>query len=192
MDYEVIEKTLAQRLSAKRYKHSMGVSKTAVSLAERFGGDVNKARIAGILHDCAREVPRNILLQRAEAFGIVVGEVEQQEPVLLHAPVGAELARREYGIKDADICRAIVWHTVGGPEMTLLDIIIYLADFIEPGRSFPGVDKLRLLAEKDLDAALLAAYDQTLQYIVEKGGLIHPATVAGRNSLLIKLRSMDK
>ncbi len=192
MDYETITKKLAQRLSAKRYKHSMGVSETAVILAERFGADTNKAQTAGILHDCAREIPRNTLLQRAEAFGIVVDDVERQEPVLLHAPLGAEVARVEYGIDDIEICRAIVSHTVGGPEMTLLDKIIYLADFIEPGRSCPGVDKLRLLAEKDLEAALLAAYDQTLRYIVGEGGLIHPATVAGRNSLLIKMQAIDR
>jgi predicted HD superfamily hydrolase involved in NAD metabolism len=179
---------LARHLSPKRLEHSRGVSRTAAELAARCGADVAKARLAGLLHDCARGIPNNILLQTAAASGIVVNGVEQREPVLLHAPVGAVLARRDYGVEDPEVLSAIRWHTTGGPAMSLLDEIVFLADFIEPGRSFPGVERLRELAAASLPEALLAAYDQTLRYLLAGGGLIHPATVEGRNALLMKTK----
>lgn len=183
---EEIHKKLAKTLSPKRWKHSVGVSNTAVRLAKLYGGDPDKALLAGIIHDCAREMPNNILLQTAEAFDIVVTDVDKREPVLLHAPVGALIACRDYGIEDPEVLHAITWHTTGGPVMSLLDNIVFLADFIEPGRSYAGVERLRALADRSLRDALLAAYDQTLQHVMAKGGLIHPATVAGRNALLLK------
>jgi predicted HD superfamily hydrolase involved in NAD metabolism len=106
----------------------------------------------------------------------------------LHAPVGAVIAHRDYGVDDPEVLAAIRWHTTGGPEMSLLDEIVFLADYIEPGRTFPGVDRLRALAAASLPEALLAAYDQTLGYLIAGGGLIHPATMEGRNALLMKLK----
>lgn len=189
MNYDEIVKKLEKRLSSKRFKHSQGVAETAVALAKRFGGDPLKARLAGILHDCAREVPRNTLLQTAEAFGIVLGDIERLEPALVHAKLGAKIAQAEYGVNDVEILQAIALHTTGGPSMTLLDKIIYLADFIEPGRTYPGVDNLRLLADTDLDRAVLAACDQTIRFLLEERGLLHPDTIEGRNALLTKMRS---
>ncbi|VBB07886.1 Hypothetical protein LUCI_3151 [Lucifera butyrica] len=185
MNYDEMVDKLSRILSPSRFRHSLGVSRSAVELAERFGADINKARVAGILHDCARELPGETLLQMAEKFGIVVNDVESHSPSLLHAPVGARLAQEQYGIHDIAILQAITLHTVGGPVMTVLDQIVYLADFIEPGRVFPGVDQLRLLAGKNLREAVLAGYDQTLNYLVARRGLIHPATVEGRNALLV-------
>lgn len=184
MNERVLDR-LTKNLAPKRLKHSLGVSEAAAELACCYGADVAKARLAGLLHDCAREMSNNILLQTAEAFGIVVNDVERREPMLLHAPVGAFIAARDYGVDDPEVLRAITWHTTGGPVMSLLDNVIFLADFIEPGRSFSGVDKLRRAAESSLQAALLAAYDQTLEYLITKRGLIHPATVEGRNALLL-------
>ncbi|MDR3589291.1 MAG: bis(5'-nucleosyl)-tetraphosphatase (symmetrical) YqeK [Negativicutes bacterium] len=183
---EEIRNKLSNILSAKRFKHCVGVSATAVRLARLYGADEEKACLAGLVHDCAREMSSNILLQTAEAFGIVVTDVDKREPILLHAAVGAVIARRDYGVLDSEVLHAIVWHTTGGPVMSLLDNIIFLADFIEPGRSYPGVDKLRALAGKSLQDALLAAYDQTVKHVIGKGGLLHPATVAGRNAILLK------
>lgn len=177
---------LTATLSSKRWEHSLGVAATAAELAEIYGADRGKARLAGLIHDCAREMSNNTLLQTAEAFGIVVTDVDKREPILLHAAVGAVIARRDYGVLDSEVLHAIVWHTTGGPVMSLLDNIIFLADFIEPGRSYPGVDKLRALAGKSLQDALLAAYDQTVKHVIGKGGLLHPATVAGRNAILLK------
>jgi len=182
-DTEIIDK-LAKWLSPKRLRHSIGVSQMAESLAARFGCDKDKARLAGLFHDLAREVPMNELLPRARAFGIVVCDIESAEPILLHAPLAAKMAQAEFGIDDAEIMQAIILHTTGGPHMTLLDKIIYLADAIEPGRDFKGVDKIRKMARTDLDQALLSALDQSICYIVKSGGLIHPATIVARNEIL--------
>lgn len=180
---------LAQHLSKDRLEHTIGVSGTARQLADKYGANADKAELAGLLHDRARQMPSNNLLQLAQAFAIVVNDAERNNPALLHGPVGACLVASEFGIDDADILRAIRLHTTGGAGMTLLDKIIYLADYIEPNRSYPGVEKLRRLAAEDLDKALLAAYDQTLSYVIDNGWLIHPATVEGRNELLIALKT---
>ncbi|MDU4961911.1 MAG: bis(5'-nucleosyl)-tetraphosphatase (symmetrical) YqeK [Sporomusaceae bacterium] len=186
MTLQQIRQNLKTRLSARRFEHTIGVSETAAHLAGRYGADVDKARLAGLLHDCAREMPRNTLLRTAEAFGIVVGRIERRELALLHAPIGAHLAQTVYGVSDREIIDAIASHTVGGPNLSLLSMIVYLADYIEPTRSFPGVDKLRSLAANDLNAAMLESYDHSINYIISRGGLIHPATVEGRNELLLR------
>lgn len=179
-----IKEQLALNLSRKRYKHSIGVSKTAKVLAKRFGCDPDKAQLAGLLHDCARELTSNRLLSTAEAFGIVVGDIERYHTVLLHALIGSKLAEVEYGVTDPEIIQAIALHTTGGPNMTMLDKIIFLADMIEPERAFPGIDSLRELAEQDLDQALLAAYNQSIIFLAERNSIIHPNTIIGRNELL--------
>lgn len=186
MDYAEIISELATRLSPKRLQHSIGVSKTAECLAVRFGCDKKKARIAGLFHDLAREVPVNELLPRCQAFGIVVNDIEQAEPILLHGALATKLAYAEFGIDDAEILQAILLHTTGGPNMTVLDKIVYLADVIEPGRTFKGVDEIRKAALTNLDKALLASMDQSIRHIVKKGGLIHPDTIEARNEILLK------
>lgn len=186
MNYEKMMAELTKRLSPKRLSHSIGVSKTAEELAARFHYDTDKAKTAGLLHDLAREVPVNELLPRAQAFGIVVSDMERAEPILLHAPLGARLAQLEFGINDAEILQAIILHTTGGPNMKILDKIIYLADIIEPGRDFKGIIEIREMAEADLDKALLRALDQSIDYLIKRGGVIHPATIAARNEILLK------
>jgi len=181
----VVLDVLKKELTLPRYQHSLGVAETAVALAKRLGGDVFKARLAGLLHDCARDLPASRLLIMAETFGIPITDIEAAEPVLLHAPVGARLADIKFGVDDREIFQAIKCHTTGGPGMSLLDQVIYLADFIEPGRKYPGVEKLRDIAEKDFEAAVVAAFDQTLNYLIAKNGLIHQDTVVGRNELLL-------
>jgi len=182
---ENIIKSLAAKLTSKRLRHSLGVSETARVLAERFGAQPEKARLAGLIHDCARELSNNNLLQMAKSFGIVISDVEMANPSLLHAPVGAHLAKAEFGIMDEQVLQAVKLHTTGGPAMTILDKVVFLADYIEPNRSFPGVDQIRNLAQTDLDQAVLAAYDQTLRFVIAQGGLIHTASVEGRNFMLL-------
>lgn len=175
---------LESKLSSKRLAHSRGVSETAARLAVRYGTDPAKATLAGLLHDCAREIPNNLLLKLADSFGILISNVEAASPFLLHGPVGACLARSEYGLTDQMIIDAIQWHTTGRAGMSLLEKIIFLADYIEPNRSYPGVEHLRSIADLDLDKAVLAGYNQTLKYLLSRGELIHVATVEGRNDLL--------
>ncbi|MBU2699804.1 putative HD superfamily hydrolase involved in NAD metabolism [Sporomusaceae bacterium BoRhaA] len=175
---------LQQRLSSKRFQHSMGVKDTAVALAKRYGANIHQAEVAGLLHDYAREIPTNLLLQKCEAFGIVMSIADRCDPIILHAPLAATLVKAELAVDDKAICQAIALHTTGGMGMSLLDKIIYVADCIEPHRHYPGVDKLREVAQEDMDLALLTAFDHSIVYLVEKRSWIHPNTIAGRNQIL--------
>ncbi len=186
MEFGEMKKALAARLKKSRYEHSLGVSETAAFLAGRFGVDPEQARLAGLLHDCARAIPNEKMRAEAEARGISFGEVERAMPLLLHAPLGAILAREEYGVGDEDILRAIARHTVGGAGMTALDKIIYFADMIEPTRDYPDVEELRRLSREDsLDGMTLAGLSRSIAFVLEKGHLIHPDTVLARNELLL-------
>lgn len=186
MTLEQMKQELEKRLKPSRFRHSLGVAETAVKLAKRFGADEERARVAGLLHDCAREFRNEDMVKEAEKRGIAIGEVERSMPLLLHADIGAVRVRELYGVEDAAISQAIARHTVGGPAMTVLDKIIWYADMIEPGRDFPGVDKLRELGgTASLDAMMLAGLSHSIVFVVEKGHLIHPATVLARNEILL-------
>ncbi len=116
----------------------------------------------------------------------MVDDITRSEPQLLHGPVGAVVAREEYHIDDENILNAISYHTTGREGMNTLEKIIYLADFIEEGRSYPGVDALRKCAKIDLDTAMVMAFSNTIRYIAGIGGLIHPRTVIARNFLVLQ------
>ena len=187
MEYEEMRSLLQESLKTSRYEHSLGVAETAVALARRFGVDEKQARIAGLLHDCAREFPNENLIAEAEKRLIMVEAIERQMPLLLHAYVGARLVREKYGVDDAAVEQAIWRHTVGGAQMTKLDKIIWFADMIEPGRNYPGVEELRALARTaGLDEMLLAGLTQSIIFVAQRGGLIHPATVLARNEILLR------
>lgn len=176
---------LAERMPAGRYRHSLGVADTAAELAVRYGVDPEQARLAGLLHDYARDLPAEELLKISTSADLISCELERQVPVLLHGQVGAYLVQEELGITDKAVCQAISRHTVGAPNMTVLDKIIYLADTIEPGRNFDGIQKIRSLAATDLDSALLEALKASIIYVLKKGQLLHPATVEARNNILL-------
>ncbi|HHY93164.1 MAG TPA: HD domain-containing protein [Firmicutes bacterium] len=184
MTWEELTDRLAAHLTPDRLQHSLGVVETAARLAVRWGAAVAQARLAGLLHDCAKGLTADELLQWAAAFGIVRSDTEIACPDLLHGPVGALLAWKEYGVTDRAVLTAIRLHTLGAPDMGLLDKLIYLADYIEPGRAFPGVEDLRRRAEQDLNQAVLRAMDGTIRYVLERGLPLHPQTVAARNQLL--------
>ena len=187
MNYESMKKILAERLKESRYLHSVGVADTAVFLAKRFGVDEHKARIAGLLHDCAREFSNEDLQAEADKRKIAYTAVEKNMPLLLHAYIGARRIAELYEVNDSEIAQAVYRHTVGGKNMTKLDKIIYFADMIEPNRDYPGVEHLRQLAKNaTLDQALLAGLSQSIMFIVKRGGLIHPNTVIARNEILLK------
>lgn len=164
-----LHEKLRRTLSPRRMQHTAGVWKTASELALRYGADPDKARIAALLHDCAKELTAAELLKRTQT----------PDPILpvLHAEVGAQLAETEYGISDTEILQAIRLHTTGDTDMTVLDKIIYLADMIEPHRDFPDVAELRRLAEISLDDTVLLALLKSLWYIESKHGRIHDATL---------------
>ena len=187
MTYEEMQAKLKSRLKPGRYEHSLGVSETAAFLARRFQVNVEKARIAGLLHDCARQYPNDQLTEEAAKLGIAIGPVEKAMPLLLHAYIGAELVREEYGVDDEEISQAIYRHTVGGSNMTDLDKIIYFADMIEPGRKYPEVEELRRLSrEASLDEMVLEGLSQSIIFVTARGHLLHPDTIAARNDILLK------
>ena len=186
MTIDEMRRELQRRLKKNRFAHSIGVANTAVKLAKRFGVDETKAYVAGLLHDCAREYENDELPAQAKARGIEIGEVERAMPLLLHAYIGAKMIHEIYGVDDAEIAQAIWRHTVGAADMTRLDKIIYFADMVEPNRNYPGVEKLRTLAETaDLDEILLTAFSESIIFVVQKNSLVHPETVAARNFLLL-------
>ena len=187
MSYEEMQQLLQKSLKPSRYEHSLGVAETAVFLARRFGVDEQQARVAGLLHDCAREFRNEDLIGEAEKRLIVVEPLERQMPLLLHAYVGSRLVAEKYGVNDNDIEQAIWRHTVGGPQMTDLDKIIWFADMIEPHRDYPEVEMLRGLARTaSLDEMLLVGLTESIAFVLRKGGLVHPATVNARNEILLQ------
>lgn len=188
---EVLIEKLKQNLDEKRFNHSLGVMETAAKLAKHYGVDMEKAEIAGLLHDCARCMDTFSQLKMAENFGILLDDVSRREKALIHGPLGAVLAKRDYGITDNEILNAIKIHTTGDANMSLLEKIIFLADYIEPGRCFPGVEKLRAKAFKDLDEAILDAFDLTIKYVLDKGSLLHPKTITARNFILMQRESEE-
>ncbi len=188
LDLDAVEAQVRRRLSPGRFGHVLGVVDTILELADRYGVDRRKAKLAALLHDVAKEYSRERLLKEAFDFGIVLTEIEQLTTALIHAPVGAEVARREFGVDDPDVLAAIRYHTTGRAGMSPLEKLLFLADYIEPGRDFPGVDEVRKAARSSLDEAVLLALDQTLVYLVSRGRLIHPDALHARNELL-RMRS---
>ncbi len=183
MDIRQIEDDIKKSLKPKRFRHTIGVKYTSICLAMCYGEDIGKAEIAGLLHDCAKNLDEEKLLLLCREQGLPVSDAEERSPFLLHGRVGAYFARTKYGIKDEDILGAITWHTTGRPDMSLLEKIVFTADYIEPGRdSAPNLDKLRQLAFTDLDAAVVEILRQTLEYLRAEGKEIDPQTELTYNS----------
>ena len=155
-------------LTEKRIAHVLGCENEAVSLANRWGEDPERAAVAGILHDITKKLSAEEQLKLCEKYAIINDAAEVANPKLLHAKTGAAFARELFGIED-DIYGAIRWHTTGKPDMTLLEKIIYLADFVEPTRNFPGVEELRELCFEDIDAAMAKGLEMSLEFIRSGG-----------------------
>lgn len=177
---------LKKTLKPKRYTHTMNVIDSAEMLADLYGCDRQKAHLAALLHDCAKNFTPEKLLSIADEAGLEIDEITALEPQLLHGPVGAVVARDDFGVSDQDVLNAIQYHTTGCPDMTKLEKIIYLADFIEADRAYKGVEKLRECARQDLDDAMILAFSNTIRYIASISGLIHPRTIIARNDLILK------
>ena len=161
-----LQKRIRKELDEDRYRHTMGVMYTAASLAMCYGADLEKAQVAGLLHDCAKCIPNDRKLKLCDKYGIEMNAVEQAAPSLLHAKLGAYLAAERYEIKDQEILDAIRWHTTGKPGMTLLEKIIFLSDYIEPMRwKAQNLDEIRYQAFRDLDRAVFWTLRDTLNYL---------------------------
>lgn len=183
----MIEK-LRGMVSEKRFLHSLGVRDTAVLLAERYGVDAEKARIAGVLHDCAKDIPKSEAFRMCDEAGISLKPVCYIEKGLVHSYLGAHIAKTEFGVSDSEILEAIYYHTTGHEDMPLLTKIIYLSDIIEPGRNVPNVEELRRIAMEDIDEALILSINQTISHVLQKGSVLDTDTVAARNFLVQQKR----
>ncbi len=180
-----VQEYIRENLDSERYHHSMGVMDAARRLADCHGEDPERATLAGILHDCGKNCSDDSAAEILLAAGYVLNEVEKFEPELLHGHVGAIMARERFHVTDPGILSAIACHTTGKTCMSLLDKIIYVADFIEPGREGDWVYPLRKTAFQDLDHCLVMCADSTMSFVMRKGKPIHPDTVLMRNEILM-------
>ena len=188
MNYEEMDRKLKSRLKPERYSHSKSVEKLAVELAEKWGADVRKARLAGLLHDNAKNMDKEksaVLIEKTGA-----DESVKQSPTLWHGPVGAYLLKGDYGIDDEEIFDAVFYHTIGKKNMSLLTKIIYIADAIEPERDeyADWTSACREKAFKNLDAALLEVTDRTINSLVKRGLKINFGCIDIHNEVIGKLR----
>ncbi len=172
-----IRKALYKELDKDRFYHTMGVMYTAASMAMSHDVDIEKALYAGLLHDCAKCIPDLNKLKLAKKYGLKVSKTEEANPGLLHAKLGAYLAREKYKIKDQDIINAIASHTTGRPDMSPLEKIVYIADYIEPGRKpLPNMPEVRPLAFRDLDLCLYRILEDSVKYLESSNKAIDPTT----------------
>lgn len=167
-DITKIRKAMEKEQDAKRYEHTLGVAYTAAALAMCNDVNTEDAIVAGLLHDCAKCLSNDKKLSMCEKRNITISEVERKNPSLLHAKLGSILAMEEYHVDDIDIINAIMNHTTGRPGMSVLEKIIFIADYIEPGRNkAKNLEMIRKMAFEDLDTALLKILEDTLMYLEE-------------------------
>lgn len=172
-----IKKELSKELDSKRYEHTLGVAYTASCLAMRYDYDITKAYIAGLLHDCAKCMSHNERINYCKKNNLEVTEIEKTNPSLLHAKVGADLSKRKYGIEDEEICSAVRYHTTGRPNMTLLEKIIFIADYMEPHRE--EAEDLPIVRKQvfvNIDQALCTILKDILVYLETSGKEIDSMT----------------
>lgn len=174
-EIDFINSKLHYVLTPKRYKHTQGVAQESLQLAKRYGANTDKAYLAGLLHDCAKCLTDEEKLKLCDEYNIKLDDILKTQPDLTHSFLGAKIAEEEYNIKDKEILDAIAYHTTGRPNMSLLEKIVFIADYIEPNRDyFEGLDKVRDLAYKDINKAVIYALESTMNYNKNKRRIIHP------------------
>lgn len=179
MNFTSVAKAVRAELGQEqRYAHVVRVARMAERLAARHGEDTAKARLAGMVHDLARLYSAQRLIDECERRGLAIDEFERANPIVLHARLGAELARERFGIDDPDVLAAIRFHTLARPEMPRLAEIVYVADSIERGRTFPARAALEELAFRNLDAATIGVIEASIDYLKATGRVAAPQTIA--------------
>ena len=170
-----LRRQMKKVLKTERFDHTLGVAYTAASLAFLYDVDLDQALTAGMLHDCAKYVEHKV--ETCKKFHIPVTEAEEKEPSLLHAKLGAYLAEHEYHVQDPEVLNAIRYHTTGHPNMTLLEKIIFVADYIEPNRKMlPHLSEIRKMAYRDLNEAIVHILQDTLAYLDQSSKIKDPET----------------
>ena len=172
-----IQEKLKTELNSHRYEHTLGVMYTAGCMAMRYGEEVEKALLAGLLHDCAKCISIEEKLELCKQYQLEMSHAEKNNPELIHAKLGVKIAKDKYHIEDEDILNAISSHTTGRPDMSLLEKIIYIADFMEPGRkNLPNMKDVRRLAFEDIDKCLFRILKDSLVYFKSKNFVVDPMT----------------
>ena len=172
-----IKKELKSSLDKNRYEHTLGVAYTAICLAMKYEVDLDKAELAGLLHDCAKCMPDEKKLKKCYEHNISITEIEKEQPYLLHSKLGAFIAMDKYNIHDKEIINAILKHTTGTADMTMLEKIIYVADYIEPRRNkAENLPMLRKLAFEDIDMTVYIIMRDTVEYLKKKNTKIDTTT----------------
>lgn len=184
MELKQAKELVRSRLSDKRYEHTINVKKMAVKLAKHYGTDPEQAALAALLHDAAKELPKDEMRAIMQAYPEYAQGGEARPTPVWHGICAAILARTEWGVTDEAVLSAIACHTAGKPGMTQLDKILYLADMTSAERDWPGVEKLRKLELKDLDAAMLAALKQTNDFVLSQGKPLDPMSKAAYEDIL--------
>ena len=180
------------RLSEKRYQHTLNVKKMAVKLARRYGVNEEKAALAALLHDAAKELPKAEMKAWMAQYPQYAEGGESRPIPVWHGVCAAILARTEWGVTDEAVLSAIACHTAGKPGMTKLDKIVYLADMTSKERDWPGVNKLRKLEMKDLDAAMLAALKQTNDFVLSQSKPLDPMSKAAYDDILAQVEARSR
>ncbi|MER2262585.1 MAG: bis(5'-nucleosyl)-tetraphosphatase (symmetrical) YqeK [Psychrobacillus sp.] len=185
MKFESMLLQMKDRMPERRWIHTRGVAETAILLADKFGEDIEKAEIAGILHDSVKYADKSWLKEKIIS--------EQMDPMLLkfhhelwHGPVGSYVARQEFNIEDEDTLNAIKYHTTGRAGMSNLEKIVYIADMIEPSRHFPGIELLREIAYQDLEDAMLSCVQHSMTFLIQKRQPVFPDSFHCYNDLIQK------
>jgi len=190
MNKEQILAHVQSQMTEKRFTHTLGVMETARKLANQYGSNADSAELAAMIHDVAKCWP-----VKDQAAYILEHKLDASllnyEKELWHAEVGAHYAREQYGITDQNICDAIRYHTSGRPDMSLLEKIVWVADYIEPNRAFEGVKKARKLAEISLEETMLYGLNSTIMFLLEKNKMVYPTTMYARNDILMQLTQED-
>lgn len=181
---EQIEKDLLKNISKERYYHTLRVVDTCERLALRYNEDIEKTKIAALLHDSAKFMSEEKMIDLAKEFEVFDTEKNKYNRALIHGPLAAKIASSKYGIKDEDILNSIKYHTSGRRDMSLLEKIIFMGDYIEPKRSFKGIEEIRDLAFKDLDRSLLLTLNTNIKFLVERNKTIAIDSIDARNYLI--------
>ena len=181
---KIIEK-LNTMLKPNRLAHSINVANCAVKLSEIYGCDTGKAYLAGLVHDCAKYFTKDQIDSYVKKYNIKLDPLEVNNISLSHSVIGSFVIQDVFKIQDMDIINAVGYHTTGRENMSTLEKIIFMADMIEEGRNFPGVDELRKLSfNGQLDKALITSFNNTIKFVIENNQLIHPRSVSARNYLM--------
>lgn len=186
MEIDEIKKILKATLKSQRYTHTLNTADMAKKLAAYLHEDEDKAYLAGLVHDCAKNLSDGELLAYADKYHIPADAITKHAPYLLHGAVGAVMAKEQFGIEDEEILSAVTCHTTGKEAMSALDKIIFLADLTEISRTYEDIKEIRKVQFEDFDKALLMAFDGIISFVLSQDCLLHTDTVSARNYLLMQ------